>query len=111
MSAPAADDAARLAETYLAETFLRETDRIADLRPDLALLEAGILAGLRLGLAADSRTFARVFGVAHALVLRALATLAGPASLLSLAHRDARTQRTRYGLSPAGVALLGSAAA
>ncbi|MEA1833864.1 hypothetical protein U8607_17395 [Methylobacterium durans] len=106
MSAPPAD-----AETYLAQTFLAETDRIADLRPDLALLEAGILAGLRLGLAADSRTFARIFGVAHALVLRALATLAGPAALLALAGRDARTQRTRYGLSPAGEALLGGAAA
>ncbi|MDR7038916.1 hypothetical protein J2X36_003688 [Methylobacterium sp. BE186] len=96
MSAPPAD----------AETFLAETDRIADLRPDLALLEAGILAGLRLGLAADSLTFARVFGIAHALVLRALATLAGPAALLAVSDRDARTQRTRYAVSATGAALL-----
>lgn len=46
-----------------AETFLAATDTIAALRPELSLLEAGILAGLHLGLAADSRSFARIFGV------------------------------------------------
>lgn len=84
-----------------ADTFLAAADTIAALRPELSLLEAGVLAGLHLGLAADSRSFARVFGVEHALVLRAVEELAGGA-LLAVTARDARTQRTRYEASPAG---------
>ncbi|MGX5775258.1 hypothetical protein [Methylorubrum zatmanii] len=93
-----------------AETFLAATDTIAALRPELNLLEAGILAGLHLGLASDSRSFARVFGVEHALVLRAVEALAG-AALLTVTARDARTQRTRYEASQAGSAMLTALAA
>ncbi|WP_430912322.1 hypothetical protein [Methylobacterium sp. sgz302541] len=88
-----------------AETFLAATDTVAAMRPDLGLLEAGILAGLHLGFAADSRSFARVFGVEHALVLRALDALAGH-GLLATTARDRRTQRTRYEASPEGEAVL-----
>ena len=95
VSEPAAD----------AETFLAATDTIAALRPELSLLEAGILAGLHLGLAADSRSFARIFGVEHALVLRAVETLSGEA-LLTVTARDGRTQRTRYEASASGSAML-----
>ncbi len=91
MSVPPAD----------ADTFLAATDTIAALRTELSLLEAGILAGLHLGLAQDSRTFARVFGVEHALVLRAVDTLID-GDLLAVTARDARTQRTRYEATPAG---------
>ncbi|ACB80219.1 conserved hypothetical protein [Methylorubrum populi BJ001] len=100
VSEPAAD----------AETFLAATDTIAALRPDLSLLEAGILAGLHLGLAADSRSFARIFGVEHALVLRAVEGLTG-ATLLTVTARDGRTQRTRYAASAAGSAMLTALAA
>ncbi|CAO4171640.1 Formate dehydrogenase subunit B [Methylorubrum aminovorans] len=100
MSEPAAD----------AETFLAATDTIAALRPELSLLEAGILAGLHLGLAADSRSFARIFGVEHALVLRALEGLSGE-SLLTVTARDGRTQRTRYAASATGSAMLTALAA
>lgn len=84
-----------------ADTFLAATDTIAAMRADLSLLEAGILAGLHLDLAADSRSFARVFGVEHALVLRALETLIGN-GLVAATARDARTQRTRYEASAEG---------
>ncbi len=100
MSEPAAD----------AETFLAATDTIAALRPELSLLEAGILAGLHLGLAADSRSFARIFGVEHALVLRAVEGLSGQ-SLLTVIAREGRTQRTRYAASETGSAMLTALAA
>ncbi len=93
-----------------ADTFLAATDTIAALRPELSLLESGILAGLHLGLAADSRSFARIFGVEHALVLRAVEGLTG-ATLLTVTARDGRTQRTRYAASAAGSAMLTALAA
>lgn len=93
-----------------AETFLAATDTVAALRPDLSLLEAGLLAGLHLGLAQDSRSFARIFGVEHALVLRAVAGLTAD-SLLTVTARDHRTQRTRYAASPTGSAVLTALAA
>ncbi|WP_264049361.1 Rha family transcriptional regulator [Methylobacterium flocculans] len=89
-----------------AETFLAVTDSVAALQPGLSTLEAGILAALHLGLATDSRSFARVFGIEHALVLRAVETLASDAGLLALTERNARTQRTRYAVSAAGDAMM-----
>lgn len=88
-----------------AETFLATTDTVAALRPELSLLEAGILAGLHLKLATDSRSFARIFGVEHALVLRAVDSLSG-SELIGVTARDPRTQRSRYVASPAGLDLL-----
>ncbi|GBU19552.1 MULTISPECIES: hypothetical protein [unclassified Methylobacterium] len=88
-----------------ADTFLATTELVAALDGGLAPLEAGLLAALHLGLAADSRSFARVFGVAHALVLRAVETLAGE-ELLAVTERDPRTQRTRYAPGLQGAPLL-----
>ncbi len=93
-----------------AETFLAATDTIAALRTDLSMLEAGLLAGLHLGLAGDSRSFARVFGVEHALVLRAVETLID-GDLLAVTARDPRTQRTRYEAALAGRDILAMLAA
>ena len=93
-----------------AETFLATTDTVAALRPELSLLEAGILAGLHLGLAGDSRSFARVFGVEHALVLRAVESLVAE-TLVAVTARDSRTQRTRYAASEAGRDVLSALAA
>lgn len=89
-----------------AETFLAVTDSVAALQPDLSTLEAGILAALHLDLARDSRSFARVFGIEHAIVLRAVETLAGEFGLFALTERNPRTQRTRYAASGAGGAVL-----
>ena len=55
--------------------FVAALDRVSAARPDLDPLAAGLLAALDLGLPGDSRTFARTFGVEHALVLRALSGL------------------------------------
>lgn len=89
-----------------AETFLAVTDSVAALQPDLATLEAGILAALHLGLAADTRSFARVFGIEHALVLRGVEILAAEAGLVAIATRNGRTRRTQYVLTERGRALL-----
>ncbi len=72
----------------------------------LSPLSAGILAALDLGLARDSRTFARVFDVAHALVLRECTTLVEDQGFLSIMRRDERTQRLFPALTNTGQALL-----
>ena len=93
-----------------AETFLAVTDSVAALQPGLSTLEAGILAALHLDLARDSRSFARIFGVEHALVLRAVEGLSAE-TLLTVTARDGRTQRTRYAASATGSAMLTALAA
>ena len=90
-----------------AETFLAATDTIAALRFDLSRLEAGLLAGVSLGLASDTRSFARVFGIEHALVLRALEILV-ELGLLAVTSRNARTQRAHYEATEEGGLLLGA---
>lgn len=71
----------------------------------LSALGAGILAAAGLGISGDSRSFARDFGLAHALVLREVTSLA-EAGLLTVPRRDARSQRSFFAPSPAGAALL-----
>lgn len=68
----------------------------------LSGLGAGIVAALALNIAADSRTFARLLGVAHALVLREVSGLGQDGGYLRVRQRDPRTQRIRYELSTAG---------
>ncbi|GGF49922.1 hypothetical protein GCM10007301_06490 [Azorhizobium oxalatiphilum] len=87
---------------FLAETFLAEVDWILARTPDLTPLDAGVLAALHRGLASDTRSFAKLFGVAHALVLRTVADLADGLGLVTLEARDLRTQRTRLALTEAG---------
>lgn len=72
----------------------------------LAPLGAGILAALQLDIAADSRTFARLLGVAHALVLREVNIMGIDGGSIRILKRDPRTQRTRYALSPLGKNLI-----
>jgi hypothetical protein len=73
--------------------------RVAALSASAAItpLDAAILLAVDEGAAPDSRTFAKVFGVAHALVLRAVATLDG--RLITVTSRDPRTQRARLQLT------------
>jgi hypothetical protein len=75
--------------------FAAALDRVRAAHPGLPDIEAGLLAALALGLAGDSRAFARTFGIEHALVLRALSCL-DEAGLVAVTARDVRTQRTRY---------------
>ena len=84
--------------------FMAEVESLAERRPGLSMLHAAMLVALREGIATDTRTFAKVFGVAHALVLRAVTDLAG--DLVAIAGRDPRTQRTRLELTAAGRALV-----
>lgn len=79
--------------------------------PALSPLGAGILAAHALGLAADSRSFARVFGIAHALVLRECVALGAEAGLIETLRQDARSQRLHYRPSGPGAALIRAAQA
>lgn len=64
--------------------------------PELTPVQAGILVAADQKIALDSRTFARIFGVAHAIVLRELNALLQSTDLLTVTKRDARTLRTHY---------------
>ncbi|MBC8716917.1 hypothetical protein [Ochrobactrum sp. Marseille-Q0166] len=69
-------------------------------------LGAGIIAALVLGAASDSRSFARILGVAHALVLREIAALSAEGGYIDIRKSDERTQRKWYDLNSAGIELV-----
>ncbi|WP_411036341.1 hypothetical protein [Shinella sp. BYT-45] len=81
-----------------AERFLALAARLREEDSQLSPIGAGLLAAAHMGIAHDSRTFARLLGLAHALVLRELAALAGRGDLLHIEKRDGRTMRTHYAL-------------
>ncbi|NEJ19024.1 hypothetical protein GR247_02410 [Rhizobium leguminosarum] len=66
----------------------------------LTSIQAGLLVAAELGIARDSRAFARLLGVAHALVLRELNDLAEREGVLQIVKRDLRTMRVHYALPP-----------
>jgi hypothetical protein len=68
-------------------------------------LAAGIIVAIDMGIA-DSRSFARVLGVEHALVLREIAELSGPDGLIVVTGRHSKTLRTALALSDRGASLL-----
>lgn len=88
------------------ELFLERVAALSAAAGSLSPLAAGLLLAAGLGIARDTRTFARVFGLAHALVLREVTELAEERGLLAIADRNARTQRTSYSLTDASEALL-----
>ncbi|MEM9635412.1 MAG: hypothetical protein AAGA50_29090 [Pseudomonadota bacterium] len=73
-------------------------------------LSAGILAAARFDICRDSRSFARKFGIAHALVLRECVSLAEEHDLIELESRQDRSQRLFYSLRPDGHTILSEAA-
>jgi hypothetical protein len=89
-----------------ADAFLERVGAIVARAPQLSALDGAVLASLDAEIAADSRSFAKVFGVAHALVLRAVSELADGFGLVAVTDRDARTQRTKLALTEAGRRLL-----
>jgi hypothetical protein len=66
----------------------------------LTAIQAGLLVAAELGIARDSRAFARKLGIAHSLVLRELNALAHREGVLDIVKRDPRTMRVHYRLSP-----------
>lgn len=64
--------------------------------PRLTALQAALIVGAEEGIARDSRTFARLLGVAHALVLRELNALVEMGGSLRIEKREVRTLRTFY---------------
>lgn len=83
-----------------AEQFLARVGRLAE-RHGLSPLAAGILIASHCGAAQDSRTFARVFGVAHALVLREIEMLDTERHLLTVTSEN-HLMRRSYALTELG---------
>lgn len=75
--------------------FLSEVEQICNDRPEIGTLAGGILAGSRLGLTSDSRSFAKMFGIEHALVVREVWRLIR-LGLLALEGCDERTRRMKF---------------
>ena len=86
-SAPKTDDAV--------EIYFAEVERICTKDPWLSPLGGGILAGIALDVAHDSRAFAKALGIAHAIVLREIQTLVDLERLV-VTRRDDRTHRCSY---------------
>jgi len=77
------------------EIYFAEVERICAKDPWLSPLGGGILAGITLDVAHDSRSFARTLGIEHAIVLREVQALVELERLV-VTKRDARTQRCSY---------------
>ena len=78
------------------EQFMDLVARLRTAQPDLTPIQAGIIIAAQQNIARDSRTFARVLGLAHALVLRELNVLLQSRAVLKLVKGDERTLRTFY---------------
>ncbi|KAB2685477.1 MULTISPECIES: hypothetical protein [Brucella/Ochrobactrum group] len=86
--------------------YMAMVDALLTASRSLSGLGAGIIAALALDIASDSRTFARMLSVAHALVLREISVLGQDHGYVRIRQRDPRTQRTRYELNAAGQRLV-----
>ena len=64
-----------------------------------------ILAASHLDIANDSRSFARKFEQAHALVIREVSSLTDELKLLESDHKQEKSSKIRYQLTAAGQAL------
>ncbi|MEM7082970.1 MAG: hypothetical protein AAF465_09565 [Pseudomonadota bacterium] len=83
--------------------FLRAIDALCqtDDTP-LEPLGAAILLATAMDITDNSRSFARKFGVAHSLAIRACRSLAVDHGLLQITDTDPRTQRVTYQLTARG---------
>ncbi|WP_198672350.1 hypothetical protein [Pseudogemmobacter bohemicus] len=73
------------------------------------MMAAMLLVSADMGICADSRSFARIFGVEHALVMRELVAMEIEMRLVTIPRRDTRSQRLHFALTPAAVDLLAHA--
>tara|TARA_R110000824_G_scaffold398415_1_gene602456 strand:+ start:316 stop:597 length:282 start_codon:yes stop_codon:yes gene_type:complete len=78
------------------EQFMDLVSRLITAQPELTPIQAGIIVAAQQNIAHDSRTFARLLGLAHALVLRELNALLQSNDVVELVKRDDRTLRTYY---------------
>jgi len=76
----------------------------------LSALGPALVASLALGITTDTRHFARIFGVAHALVIREAVSLDGELGLVRTQDRGEPSQRLFLSLTSAGLALTQNAA-
>lgn len=83
------------------DRFLAAVERLT--AAGLTPLGAAILVAVEMGIARDSRSFARIFGVAHALVLREGAVLAHD---LGLIDPSGDGPRRAYSLTQKGQGLI-----
>jgi hypothetical protein len=95
-----------MAEDISEEAFLSGVAELCATDPTLSQVGAAILLALHLGICADSRTFSRLFGIEHALVLRAVTELTDQV-FASIVDRNARTQRTTIALTEGARSLVG----
>jgi hypothetical protein len=78
------------------DRFLGLVALVSEVDGRLTPIQASLITAALLGAARDSRTFARLLGLPHALVLRELNALAESGDVLRIVSRDERTLRTRY---------------
>jgi hypothetical protein len=83
------------------DQFMQAVSTVCASDASLSPLGAALLIAHRLGVARDSRTFARNLGVEHALVLREISGLDDGGFLL-VTSRNARTQRAELALTERG---------
>jgi hypothetical protein len=87
-------------EAFEADRFLALVSAAQGRDIRLTSIQAGLLVAAELGIARDSRAFARLLGIAHSLVLRELSDLAEREGVLQIVKRDLRTMRVHYTLPP-----------
>jgi hypothetical protein len=78
-----------------AAQFLHLVERALIRNPGLSPVQGAILVAARQDIARDSRTFARLFGMAHAIVLRELNALHHQKHI-TVTRKDPRTMRTFF---------------
>lgn len=88
------------------DRFLALAARLREHVAGLTPIQAGLLAAAHMGIARDSRTFARLLDLAHALVLREMNVLAERNGLLQIEKRDERTMRAHFALDTDMVGLV-----
>ncbi|NDK49485.1 hypothetical protein [Rhizobium laguerreae] len=86
-------------EASEADRFLALVAAAQDRDIRVTSIQAGLLVAAELGIARDSRAFARMLGIARSLVLRELNGLAEREGLLQIVKRDTRTMRAHYTLT------------
>lgn len=105
MSAAAAGDVG--GNEITEDEILARVAALCAAEPALSEIGAALVTALDLGIARDTRTFSRIFGIAHALVLREVSQMSGDESaVLKVVARNDRTQRTELALTEQGYALL-----
>jgi hypothetical protein len=88
------------------ERFMARVDALLNGKSlQISPLAAGILVAIDMGIA-DSRSFANLLDVEHALVLREIANLSGPDGLIAVTSRHAKSLRTSLALSARGARVL-----